>query len=678
MLIGIQDEIQLLAQSGLLEPLLKDQTMGRNLLWATEAYTDLGCGFARDEEITQENSCVIRNRAIKALEQQFDRTKSHAEVFSPIWVCNKMIDAALEEDAINAQAACHHTAQVEADEDPQNEATVQTTDQKTCAIESFLQSRWLEITCGEAPFLVQRYDVLTGEIIPIEQRRGILDRKLQSINSAETSPKKDIFKSILHAFQSVYGYELQGDNLLIARLNLYKTFEEYLEYFFHRKPTSKESLQIIEIITWNLWQMDGLTGCTPDFEEPASPKVFLFDVTTKAHKPRETPKPCQIRVYCSSKQNHTFTIPQLVAKGKGTMKFDYIVGNPPYQEETVESVSSMNGQVSVKNVFHLFQKNVDLIVNKITVLIYPSKRWLHRSGKGMNEFGLSQINSTKLSKIINYPNAKEVFKDSSINDGVGIVVKNQNKTEGGFVYEYHKGEKLESRYFKNPGEDLLILNPEDYNICTQIAIIGKKLGVKYLDERILPRSLFGIESHFVQQNPSLVKPFDVNSKIDYSTEIKLLTNDKAGSAGRTKCYVTDRCVIKNNQQYIDQWQVVAISANPGGQRRDSQLEIIDNHTAFGRSKVALGSFKSEREAQNFYAYLKTYLVRFMFLMTDENLTSLGKKVPDFMDYTQNNKYIDFSKDLNEQLFKLFELSNDEINYIKTTIDEIKKKRGEVN
>lgn len=79
--------------------------------------------------------------------------------------------------------------------------------------------------------------------------------------------------------------------------------------------------------------------------------------------------------------------------------------------------------------------------------------------------------------------------------------------------------------------------------------------------------------------------------------------------------------------------MVVSSANAGGQKRDNQIEIIDNHSAFGRSRVALGSFKTETEAINFYHYCKATLIRFMFLMTDEALTSLGKKVPDVLDYS---------------------------------------------
>ena len=109
------------------------------------------------------------------------------------------------------------------------------------------------------------------------------------------------------------------------------------------------------------------------------------------------------------------------------------------------------------------------------------------------------------------------------------------------------------------------------------------------------------------------------------------------------------------------------SANAGGQKRDNQVSIVDNHSAFGRSRVALGSFATESEAINFYNYVQTYFARFMFLMTDESLSSLGKRVPDLMDYSDNNKFIDFSKDLNEQLYIIFKLSSDEINFIETTI-----------
>ena len=58
-------------------------------------------------------------------------------------------------------------------------------------------------------------------------------------------------------------------------------------------------------------------------------------------------------------------------------------------------------------------------------------------------------------------------------------------------------------------------------------------------------------------------------------------------------------------------------------------------------------------------------------MTDESLSSLGKRVPDLMDYSNNNKFINFSKYLNEQLYIMFNLSSDEINFIETTIKSMR-------
>lgn len=127
-------------------------------------------------------------------------------------------------------------------------------------------------------------------------------------------------------------------------------------------------------------------------------------------------------------------------------------------------------------------------------------------------------------------------------------------------------------------------------------------------------------------------------------------------------------------KYIDEWQVVVSSANAGGQKRDNQIEIIDNHSAFGRARVALSSFTTKQEAVDFYNYARTYLVRFMFLMTDEALTSLGKRVPDLMDYTENNPIIDFSAPLDNQLYQLVGLKPAEIKHIEDTINNLRKKK----
>lgn len=66
----------------------------------------------------------------------------------------------------------------------------------------------LEITCGEAPYLISRYDTTTGETIPLEQRIGLLDRKLRVV-SENTSTSGEWLEWAQEAYKSTYGYEWQ-------------------------------------------------------------------------------------------------------------------------------------------------------------------------------------------------------------------------------------------------------------------------------------------------------------------------------------------------------------------------------------------------------------------------------------------------------------------------------------
>lgn len=96
-----------------------------------------------------------------------------------------------------------------------------------------------------------------------------------------TDNEKDWLKWTKRAFQSVYGYEYQGDNLLIARINLLATFTEYLEDRWERRATLNELKTIANIISWNFWQMDGLTGTVPiGVPRNSMKQMSLFDTVS--------------------------------------------------------------------------------------------------------------------------------------------------------------------------------------------------------------------------------------------------------------------------------------------------------------------------------------------------------------------------------------------------------------
>ena len=347
------------------------------------------------------------------------------------------------------------------------------------------------------------------------------------------------------------------------------------------------------------------------------------------------------------------------------MKIDAIVCNPPYQL-TVAKKETENGQKAVTNIFHYFQ----LIANDIahyTSLIYPGGRWIHRSGKGLANFGLNQINDPALAKIIFYPDANELFSQQGIPDGISIVFKDKAKTTSGFKYIYKIAGISNIVDAANPGEDLMPLNPLDVDIVGKINAVIKSKDLAFLHASVMPRTLFGIESNFVEENPTLVKEFEEGQSYDEITEIKVYTNDKAGKSGRGRWYIMNKKDIPSGHKYISDWKVVVSSANAGGQKRSNQLAILDNHSIFGRSRVALKTFKTQREAQNFYKYAKSDLIRFAFLMTDESLTSLAKQVPDILNYTDDNGLIDFNSDINTQLYKLFDVGEESQKHIKEVL-----------
>lgn len=279
-----------------LNVLLQDKTTDKNIIWATDAYAINGNGFQDKDHIETMTiigmkSIDLQSRTEKALEDQQDRTRKKAEVFTPVWLCNKMNNYADEQwfgqkNVFNIENEEEHTWSVNPNKIPFDEKR---------AWQSYVDSRRLEITCGEAPYLVSRYDATTGELIlPPLRRIGILDRKLRVVNENVTD-NKEWLQWTLRAFQSCYGYEYQGDNLLIARINLIMTFADYYRERMEQEPNKRILKQVANIIAWNIWQMDGLKDTVP-LGKPHEPyhQMSLFDMFEDPEQ-GDIALPCKIR-----------------------------------------------------------------------------------------------------------------------------------------------------------------------------------------------------------------------------------------------------------------------------------------------------------------------------------------------------------------------------------------------
>lgn len=247
-----------------LEILLLDRTTKQNIIWATNSYQHYGEGYNEGNEITIDalkglNAIEIQPRVLKTFETQKNRTKKRAEVFTPSWICNKMNNSCDEQwfgrkDVFN----------IENDDNTWETkcGRIEFPKEKRKSWQDYVLSRRIEITCGEAPYLVSRYDTTTGELINVSKRIGMLDRKLRVVGE-NTSTEEEWFEWVVKAYQSTYGYEFQGDNLLIARINLILTFVDFMNYKWKKNPTQEQLKKIATIISWNIWQMDGLTYEVP-------------------------------------------------------------------------------------------------------------------------------------------------------------------------------------------------------------------------------------------------------------------------------------------------------------------------------------------------------------------------------------------------------------------------------
>lgn len=274
------------------------------IFWATNDYQERGKGYSYNDKITPEritgpeNVNVIMPRILKSRQMQLDRTKDKAEVFTPSWVCNAQNNL-IDEVWFGHKNVFNKEFVNEDGEHGWNptEGKILFPDEKKCA-RRYVLDNVMEVTCGEAPYLVSRYDTTTGQLIPIEKRVGLLDRKLRIVNE-NVDNEKDWHEWARKAFQHTYGYEWQGDNLLLAREALLYTYIEYFMYRFNRRdaygryipgedgklhvPTNLHIREACYWISWNIWQMDGLRYVVPDScHEEVIPDLFGG----------ETRKPC--------------------------------------------------------------------------------------------------------------------------------------------------------------------------------------------------------------------------------------------------------------------------------------------------------------------------------------------------------------------------------------------------
>lgn len=359
------------------------------------------------------------------------------------------------------------------------------------------------------------------------------------------------------------------------------------------------------------------------------------------------------------------------------MKFDAVVGNPPYQVEVSKSYNQ--NQANTTWIYQYFQFVADK-VGKYTCLIYPFGSWFDSPDRlnGLGNLLLHDGHTISVSAYEGtadrrawYRKDKEpdpIFGTSAnLSAGVSIVLRScdlQDSFE--FMNRVYADKKVVVALL-----DTNSITPNPLFIDINKKFIGKKLV------KDIKKGIFGIESNFVEANPKKVS-FDSS---DWNDPIQLLTNDKSGSAGRARLFWTDRENIPSGKEFFDCYKVVMSSAYPKKsittgnptidnvkKRLGELVEVLPPNSAFGKSRMALFMTKSKKECENFLKYIRTNFFAGLVLQEPNRRSTIGEIIP-AQDYSCNSD-INWSVSIDEidqQLYEKYDLTKEEIAFIEMRI-----------
>lgn len=532
--------------SNVLSKLLEDKATKQNIIWATDTYSEFGEEFT-DKMQMNSNSLlwcpdVIRPRIQKTQEEQEQRTRKNAEVFTPVWLCNLMNNYCDEEwfcrdSVFNIKNVDQTWTEIEDKIEFPKEKKWQ----------QYVDSRRLEITCGEAPFLVSRYDASTGDlIVPSKHRIGVIDRKIRIVNE-NTHSHEDWVKWVFRAFEATYGYEFQGDNVLIARINLLLTFTNYYEERWGHCPNDKLLSRIANVIAWNIWQMDGLKDVVP-IGKPINESVQLSlfdDLSYDEESEKKKAKNCRIFNWRS---NSSLCFVDLRGLVMGKKLFDYVIGNPPYQDNIMGENDTF-----APPVYHKFL-DASYDVAKKVELITPA-RFLFNAGSTPKEWNKKMLTDPHLKVLYFEQNSAKVFPNTDIKGGVCVTYRNES-ANGIPIGTFTPYEELNSLKLKVEN------NPEFTSIMDSIYIqIRFNLDALYSDYPAI-KSVIGSDGKDKRFEKNIFKKakevFSEKRFNESDVEVVGILNNK-----RVKRYIMQKYVDFNHEN-IQKFKVIIPASNGSG------------------------------------------------------------------------------------------------------------------
>ncbi|HET7588867.1 MAG TPA: Eco57I restriction-modification methylase domain-containing protein [Solirubrobacterales bacterium] len=328
-------------------------------------------------------------------------------------------------------------------------------------------------------------------------------------------------------------------------------------------------------------------------------------------------------------------------KEKAAMKFDVIVGNPPYQ-------ISSNGSTRTKPIYQRFVQEAIAMNPRYVLMITPS-RWF-AGGLGLKEFRAEMLKDRRLSHLVDYRVEKDVFPKVNVNGGVSYFLWDSEHDGKCLVSHVPAGGSPsvpEARYLDE--FDLLVRQNEGVRILRKV----KALGEPTFEQRV-----------------SAQKPFDLHTNFKGAATKRGLTKPLRMHSPRAVSWVP-RAKVTKSLDLIDRWKVFLVAASDGNETFPAPIWDLAKGPFVGApGEICNGSYlvvyptDDEATARTVVAFLRTRFVRFLVSLrkiAQHNDAGRFAFVPDL---AMDREWTD------EQLYERYGLSDGEISFIESQIKEM--------
>ena len=353
-------------------------------------------------------------------------------------------------------------------------------------------------------------------------------------------------------------------------------------------------------------------------------------------------------IYCGSKENgeldrdetrerHAYNFIHLTPEEIKTMKFDVIVGNPPYQ------LDSAGFGAQATPIYHYFVRQAKKLNPKYMAFIIPS-RWF-AGGMGLDSFREEMLHDKRIKKIVDYPDANDCFPGVEIKGGVSYFIWDRE----------YDGDCEVSTVIGNEEQPSMIRPLDEYD-----TFIRWNKAIPIL-RKVQARHELPISNGISGLNPfNLATNFDGFDEIDNPDKVKIYLNKKTG-------YV-ERARVQKNKDLIDKYKVLLPKASEGsGVFPNAVLGkpiVAEPRSCCTMTYLIVKSVKSKDQAMNLAAYIRTRFFRFLVMLKKNTQDTTKEKFAFVPDLTLSEEWTD------EKLYDRYDITPDEQAYIESMIKEM--------